>query len=117
MVKRVLSDFETTSPARAIVLTVIFLFPQVAWSLSTGITGHSGNPNTNGGEICTLCHSGGVAPSVQLNGPGSVEAGSLNTFTLSVSGGQQNLAGMDISVTRQHKARRRCFMQVVFWQR
>lgn len=99
MNKRVMADFVTASYARAIVLAVAFIFPQVAWSLSSGITGHSGNPDTNGGAICTLCHSGGVAPDVQLHGPNSVEAGSLNTFTLSVSGGQQNLAGMDISVT------------------
>jgi len=75
------------------------LFPSLSWSYSYGITGHSGNPNLGGGAICTECHSGGAAPVVQLTGPDSVEAGSTSTFTLSVSGGQQNLAGLDISAS------------------
>jgi len=83
-----------------LLVTVLLLTPYQARALSTGITGHSGNPATNGGNTCALCHSGGVAPNAQLTGPTSVEAGSTNTFTLTMNGGQLNLAGFNISASQ-----------------
>jgi len=80
-------------------IVAALFFPSLAWPLSGGITGHSGNPNINNGAICTECHGGGVAPTIQLTGPSSVVAGMPNTFTLTMSGGQNNLAGMDISAS------------------
>jgi len=82
-----------------ILLALVISSPQVR-ALSTGITGHSGNPSTNGGNSCALCHTGGIVPTAQLSGPASVAAGSVNTFTLSMSGGQQNLAGFNISTSQ-----------------
>ncbi|MBI4313043.1 MAG: hypothetical protein HY681_14885, partial [Chloroflexi bacterium] len=64
-----------------------------------GITGYSGNPATTGGAFCTSCHDGGVAPAVTLTGPTSVAPGSTNTYTLTISGGQKVLGGLDVSAT------------------
>ena len=100
MKNRIATGIISLCSARTVIPIVATLFfPSFAWSLSTGITGHSGNPNTSGGAICTECHSGGVLPTVQLTGPSSVVAGTTNTFTLTMSGGQNNLAGMDISAS------------------
>ncbi|MDH5324459.1 MAG: c-type cytochrome [Gammaproteobacteria bacterium] len=73
--------------------------PQQATALSSGITGQSGNPNTNAGSSCSACHTGGIPPSISLNGAINMEAGSSAGFTLIMSGGQQNLGGFNISAT------------------
>ncbi|MBI3184962.1 MAG: PKD domain-containing protein [Myxococcales bacterium] len=75
------------------------LIPLLAHAKSTGITGYSGNPATNGGQICNKCHDGGLSPTVTLSGPAKVTTGSRSNFTLSVSGGQQVAAGLDVSAT------------------
>ncbi|WP_455374899.1 c-type cytochrome [Kaarinaea lacus] len=87
----------TTTKVASLAAILLALTPLQLNALSTGIVQHSGNPNINGGSTCTLCHSGGTAPTLQLSGPTSVEAGSSNTFTLTMSGGQENLAGFNIS--------------------
>ncbi len=71
----------------------------VAGASSTGRVGFSGNPNTNGGAICNVCHSGGVVPSVTLDGPVNVVAGETVTFTLTISGGQEVAGGFNVSAT------------------
>lgn len=76
------------------------LFASRAIALSTGITEHSGNPAVNAGSDCSLCHSGGLSPTIQLSGPASIEAGSSSTITFSISGGEQNLAGFNISTSQ-----------------
>lgn len=44
-----------------------------------GRSGYSGNPATNGGNTCTTCHEPGASvPTITLNGPASVQAGSLS---------------------------------------
>lgn len=67
--------------------------------VSTGISGFSGNPATNGGAICNQCHGGGATPAVVLNGPRTVEVGTTHTYTLTISGGQEIAGGLDVSVT------------------
>ena len=62
-----------------------------------GITGLSGNPATAGGATCTVCHGGGIVPTVTLSGPTLVTPGTLNTYTLTISGGQQIAGGLDVS--------------------
>lgn len=84
--------------AGAMTALVLISVPSELSARSGGIDGYSGNPAT-GGEICTACHSGGVAPSVTLSGPTLVEPGTVHTYTLTVSGGQQVAAGLDVSVT------------------
>ncbi len=77
---------------------VINLFiSQNVFSFSAGINGYSTNPATNGGNSCVACHSGGTAPVVDVTGPTSVQPGSISTYTLTISGGQQNSGGFDVS--------------------
>lgn len=79
----------------------IFIFNldinQKAFSFSGGVSGYSGNPATNGGNTCSSCHSGGTIPTVNLTGPSSVQPGTVSTFTFTISGGQQNSGGLNIS--------------------
>ena len=67
---------------------------------SGGISGYSGNPGTNFGQNCNACHGGGVPPTVTLSGPTTVSPGSLTTYTLTLTGGQQTTGGLGVSVTR-----------------
>lgn len=64
---------------------------------SGGISGYSGNPATNGGQICNACHSGGITPVVTLSGPTMVAVSATNVYTLTISGGQQSYGGFDVS--------------------
>ncbi len=64
-----------------------------------GIFGYSGNPATNAGLSCDQCHSGGVAPSVSLVGPTQVDGGDTETYTVTISGGQQNACGLDVGAS------------------
>ena len=68
-----------------------------AFGFSGGISGYSGNPATNAGNICSSCHSGGSTPTVAISGPSSVQPGSTSRFTFTLSGGQQHSGGLDIS--------------------
>jgi hypothetical protein len=68
-------------------------------AFSSGILGYSGNPGTNSGNICTICHSSGTLPTVSLTGPTDVAPGSTNSYTLVISGGQQSAGGLDVSAT------------------
>src|SRR5919198_1959356 len=77
---------------------VVFALTSLATALPTGISGHSGNPATNGGATCTSCHSMGTAPSISLKGPTSVQPGSINTYVLAVTGISGN-GGLDVSAT------------------
>jgi len=70
---------------------------QNAFGFSGGVTGYSSNPATNAGNSCLLCHSGGAAPTVNLSGPISVQPGTINTYTLTISGGQANSGGLGVS--------------------
>ncbi|MBX3015206.1 MAG: PQQ-dependent sugar dehydrogenase [Caldilineaceae bacterium] len=67
-----------------------------------GRTGFSGNPATNGGANCTACHAlGAPLPTVVIQGPTSVTAGSTNLYTLTISGGPAQTAGLNISTSNQ----------------
>ncbi len=83
----------------SLMFSIIFLLASgYTYSMRNGITGYSGNPNSsNGGSYCSLCHNSGVIPTVTLTGSSSVTPGSLNSYQFSVSGGQQNLAGFNVS--------------------
>ena len=66
----------------------------------TGRSGFSGNPSTNGGAACAMCHTPGAAlPSVSLSGPRRVDAGSTNTYRVTISGGPGKKAGVGLSVS------------------
>ena len=68
-------------------------------AFSSGLLGYSGNPSTNSGNFCALCHNTGIAPTVTLTGPTVVAPGSTNSYTLVISGGQQTAGGLDVSAT------------------
>jgi len=72
---------------------------QSIFSYSGGINGYSGNSATNAGNTCSSCHSGGITPSVNLSGPTTVQPGTISTFSFTVSGGQQNSGGLDVSAS------------------
>ncbi|MBV7330230.1 PQQ-dependent sugar dehydrogenase [Chloroflexi bacterium TSY] len=75
---------------------------EVATASLNGRIGFSGNPETNGGETCTTCHGTGAAlPVVTLDGPTAVTAGTTNLYTLTVSGGPAQTAGLNVSVSNR----------------
>ncbi|MBI3563062.1 MAG: c-type cytochrome [Gammaproteobacteria bacterium] len=85
--------------ANVIIFTLGFASSQPVVGYSGGIIGYSGNPATNTGNTCATCHSGGVAPSINLSGPTVVRPGTINNYTLTISGGQQNSGGLNISAS------------------
>jgi hypothetical protein len=64
-----------------------------------GINSYSGNPTTQGGATCNACHTGGLAPSVVLDGPAQVMVGETHRYSLHIFGGQQVACGLDVSAT------------------
>jgi len=65
-----------------------------------GRVGFSGNPATNSGQTCTACHAmGATVPTVTLQGPTSVVAGSTNRYTFTLNGGPAQRAGLNVSVS------------------
>ena len=61
---------------------------------SAGISGYSGER----GVTCNRCHFGGITPIVKLDGPVYVLHDSTRNYSFTVSGGQRNAAGLDVSV-------------------
>lgn len=51
------------------------------------------------GSTCTSCHSSGAAPTVTLTGPTSVASGSVNSYTLAVTGGVSGNGGLDVAIS------------------
>lgn len=78
-------------------LLVLLLLASPVFGSSSGITGFSGNPATNGGIDCNVCHSGGIVPTVSLSGPTQVSVGTVSTYRLTVRGGQMVAGGFDVS--------------------
>lgn len=100
----------TTIPARLAPLLVAALVIASAaavglWAAhpasasSRGRIGFSGNPATNDGALCSRCHTGGITPTVTLDGPMTVAPGATTWLTLTVAGGQAALTGMNVSAT------------------
>ncbi len=81
------------------IIVVALAVPGAVFGLSSGIAGYSGNPATNGGAICAGCHGGGIVPMVTLAGPTLVAPNSTNSYTLTISGGQNVAGGLDVSAT------------------
>jgi len=77
----------------------LVLFSNLCFAFQTEISGYSSNPgNANAGATCTQCHtpSGGVVPpSVYIQGPTTVEAGSTNTYKLTMVRQDNNVANKD----------------------
>jgi glucose/arabinose dehydrogenase len=82
-----------------IAAVVVVLSPAVSAS-QLGRDGFSGNPATNGGAICSVCHvpNGAALPSVTLAGPTSMDAGSSADYTVTLTGGPAVSGGLNVSV-------------------
>lgn len=76
-----------------------YLLAESASGLSSGFSGYSGNPATNGGATCASCHTGGIAPGVALAGPLQINVGATGTYTFTITGGQAAGGGLDVSAT------------------
>ena len=77
---------------------LLWVNSQVEASFS-GRVGFSGNPATNAGNTCTVCHAvGAPLPTVSLTGPATVNAGTVSTYTLTIAGGPAQVAGLNVSV-------------------
>ena len=90
-------------PATSI-LIVMWLMTVIAvvdsYASLNGRNGFSGNPSTNGGATCAVCHtSGATVPIVTLTGPTVVDAGTTNGYTVTITGGPAQTGGVNISVS------------------
>jgi len=85
----------------AVILSLVAtVFSNEAYSVSAGISGYSGNPlSANGGVYCNLCHNTGIVPTIKITGNTSVTANSTVNYTVSISGGQQQIGGINISAS------------------
>ncbi|NQX88150.1 MAG: PQQ-dependent sugar dehydrogenase [Halioglobus sp.] len=64
-----------------------------------GRVGFSGNPATNAGAVCRVCHApdGAETPTVLISGPQVIDAGTTQNYTVTITGGPAQTAGVDIS--------------------
>ncbi|WNG39687.1 hypothetical protein F0U61_42945 [Archangium violaceum] len=69
------------------------LLSSPALANSGGMTGYSGKTS----QTCTMCHSGGTAPTVEISGPTSLEAGATGQYTLIIRGPGQK-GGFNVAV-------------------
>lgn len=80
-----------------------FVFYLVATLLLLPLTNvhafNYGKIDSSQGVACNACHNGGIAPVVNITGPVDVVPGSVNRYTLTISGGQQNQGGFNVSGT------------------
>ncbi len=80
------------------VCTALSLPASKTWA-SPGITGYSGNPATHGGAYCSACHSGATGARVTISGPTTAAPGSVNSYTLAITGGPLAGGATDISAS------------------
>ncbi len=85
------------APSALVSMILALCIPVAAEARRAGIAGFSGNPATNGGATCNQCHSGGLAPSVDLTGPTIVAVGETRSYSLFISGGQEVACGLGVS--------------------
>ncbi|MFV2004215.1 MAG: choice-of-anchor V domain-containing protein [Gammaproteobacteria bacterium] len=82
-------DYQKMS--KSLVGLIFLLFAGNAFSYSGGITGFSNSP------MCDTCHTSGIVPTVVLAGSTAVEPGSTNSYSFTITGGQQQTGGLNIS--------------------
>ncbi|MBK8815823.1 MAG: hypothetical protein IPN42_10125 [Methylococcaceae bacterium] len=83
-----------------VVFLCVFFSINPLFATEFGNTGFSGNPGTNGGANCSVCHVP-AAPksSVILSGPSLVQAGQTYNYAVTVQGGPGIAAGVNISTS------------------
>lgn len=64
-----------------------------------GRSGFSGDPSTNAGATCSVCHAsdGAANAAMVITGPQTIDAGSTHDFTVTMIGGAAQTAGVGIS--------------------
>jgi glucose/arabinose dehydrogenase len=64
-----------------------------------GRSGFSGNPDTNAGASCSVCHApdGAAPPAIGIVGSNTMDAGTTNNFYVVMTGGPAQTAGVDIA--------------------
>jgi hypothetical protein len=73
----------------------LILAASEAHATSNGVPSTFFTPNLG----CNLCHNGGLAPAVMLDGPTAVEAGSTNEYTFTIlATGSQNHGGLNAAI-------------------
>jgi glucose/arabinose dehydrogenase len=84
---------------RTLLFFLIWLCAAGAFASAGGRSGFSGNPSTNGGAPCSVCHApdGAAIPTVGIVGPNRISAGTTQSFSVVISGGPAHTAGVDIS--------------------
>ena len=83
---------------RGVLTLLVLAWPLTAQASSGGVTGRSGK---SAGMTCVGCHAvSGAAPTVTLEGPATLTAGSTgNAYTLRITGGPAVKAGMNVAVS------------------
>jgi glucose/arabinose dehydrogenase len=84
-----------------ILLLVLACGVQAANASQGGRSGFSGNPDTSAGAVCSVCHGPDGAPvsTVFISGPSVVDAGTLNEYLVTITGGPAVIGGVGISVS------------------
>ncbi|WP_375771163.1 MYXO-CTERM sorting domain-containing protein [Archangium gephyra] len=67
-----------------------------AFANSLGMTNGSGKPGSL--NMCSNCHTGGGAATVELTGPSSLAAGATGQYTLTIRGGPGVKGGFNVAV-------------------
>lgn len=80
---------------RAAAVLTVCLMSAPALAYTAGITGYSGK----GSATCTTCHAAGAAaPTVEISGPTTLDAGATGNYSLIIRGGPGVKAGFDVAV-------------------
>ena len=78
-------------------MLVFLALMQASFALaSPGYTGYSGKTS---GRTCASCHSGGTAPTVTISGPTTSTPGSVNNYTMKITGGTLSGGYCDIAAS------------------
>jgi hypothetical protein len=83
--------------APLLALAVTAVYPTLGGAFQTGETLHSGKQ----GVTCSVCHSGGVAPTVSFSGPSELAVGASGTYTFEVDSmaAKQRAAGFNVAAS------------------
>ncbi|NPD22118.1 hypothetical protein D7Y27_20185 [Corallococcus sp. AB004] len=84
----------SNSMRHAGVFVIALLGATSAFATSTGISGNSGKDTAT----CNTCHKGGEAPTVEFEGPSTLEKGATGQYTLIIRGGAGKTGGAGIAV-------------------
>src|SRR5690349_1270573 len=80
---------------RSVLVAFALFAPADAFATSGGVVGYSGKATV----FCTACHGVGAAaaPTVAIEGPASIIAGQVATYTLRITGGPGVRGGTNIA--------------------